>query len=50
MRKLISCFVASTALATLASACAFEAPTQEEDFDLGSTEEASCTNNEGTKG
>jgi hypothetical protein len=45
MRKLISLLFASTALTAFASACAVEAPTAEE---LGSMEEASCTNTEGT--
>jgi hypothetical protein len=47
MRKLISCFAVTTALAALASACAVEAPTEEE-MNLGTAEEASCTNPEGT--
>jgi hypothetical protein len=47
MRKLISCFAVTTALAALASACAVEAPTEEE-MNLGTAEEATCTNPEGT--
>jgi hypothetical protein len=49
MRKLISFFTVTTALAALASACAVEAPTEEE-MNLGTAEEAvsSCTNPEGT--
>jgi hypothetical protein len=47
MRKLISCFAVTTALAALASACAVEAPTEEE-MNLGTAEEASCSNAQGT--
>jgi hypothetical protein len=45
MRKFVSLLVASTALAGLASACSMEAPTDE---DLGMTEAATCSNQQGT--
>jgi hypothetical protein len=45
MRKLVSSLIASCAIVGLASACAVEAPTEEE---MGTFDEAACSNLQGT--